>query len=378
MKNSMLDRIIAAKHYPNYAVEYLFGQNAGSPEPRGGDSVKSAYRILFITSVCFVVGGTGCSKKETPAPPVVVDGKPALPKVEAELPTPAPKVEDTGTVKIEFDIAVDPRSIITVSGNDFSPKELEQPITLKPGTHTIVVKPSGRELAPQKFTVEKGQRRIVRVYDPERRAAEWVLRNNGRLRIMVDGQQREVKMVADLPQTNFTVAMIGLGFGKINDSDLEHLEGLTQLKQLGLHDTPITDRGLAHLRGLTELGELDLKRAKITDAGLEQLKGLTRLGQLELTGVPITDSGVAHLKALKGLYLLYLTAAKVTDTGVADLKGLTELVYLHLEDTQVTDACLVHLQELKKLKLLGLNGTNVTDAGVAEIKAALPKCDVKR
>ena len=175
---------------------------------------------LSVVLISSVVAMTGCSKKEEPAPIAAPQNRPTPANVEPEPSKPPPQTVETGTVKIEFDIAVDPKSIISISANDYLPKDLEQPISLKPGKHTIVVKQPGLNLPPQEFTVEKDQRRIVRVFEPNRKAAEWALAIGGEIHIVADGKQRQVMVASDLPQGRFTVTHIHLHQGGFTDGDL--------------------------------------------------------------------------------------------------------------------------------------------------------------
>jgi tetratricopeptide (TPR) repeat protein len=110
------------------------------------------------------------------------------------------------------------------------------------------------------------------------------------------------------------------GGGDVKDEWLVHLKGLTELHNLGLHDTKITDAGLVHLKGLATLESLDLRGTQITDAGLAHLKNLTNLSHLYLQHTQVTDAGLVHLKGLANLQHLRLLGTKVTDTGVADLQ----------------------------------------------------------
>ena len=66
---------------------------------------------------------------------------------------------------------------------------------------------------------------------------------------------------------------------QVTDAGLSHLDRLTKLQALWLHDTNVTDAGLEHLKGLTQLRVLSLSE-HTTDAGLEHLKGLTKLKTL--------------------------------------------------------------------------------------------------
>ena len=90
-----------------------------------------------------------------------------------------------------------------------------------------------------------------------------------------------------------------------DESDLAHLEALTDLRRLELRNdcksSHLTDNGLSHLRKLTRLEYLVLGDSAgghgITDAGLEHLKGLTSLRELVLgDNRGVTEAGVADLQ----------------------------------------------------------------------------------
>ena len=111
----------------------------------------------------------------------------------------------------------------------------------------------------------------------------------------------------------------GLRLTWCTDAELEHLKGLTALRQLYLSYTQVTDAGLEHLKGLTQLQYLDVP-SNVTDAGLEHLKGLTALQYLNLAATRVTDAGLEHLKGLRALRVLDLRETKVTEAGVEQLK----------------------------------------------------------
>jgi len=207
-------------------------------------------------------------------------------------------------------------------------------------------------------------------------------------KVTVDGNKAAIK--------------VRLGYSKITDAGLEHLKGLTELKELFLNNTDITDAGLVHLKGLTNLEMLIIRKTRITDAGLVHLKGLTNLQGLGFTNTNVSDAGLVHLERLTKLERLWLTQTRITDAGLVHLKGLTKLEGLNLSstkvsdaglvhlkemtrlqglglwDTKVTDAGLVHLEGLTKLEGLGLKNTQVSDAGVKKFQQALPNCKVER
>ncbi len=189
--------------------------------------------------------------------------------------------------------------------------------------------------------------------DLDRKAAAWVLGIGGKVRIVVDGQKREVKNVTDLPGPPFKIDVLDTQSKPLDDTDLEKLDGLSQLKALGIRDVPITGSGLAHVRGLTELEVLGLERTRVADASLQHLKNMPKLINLHLDRTPVTDGGLAHLLG-------------------------TKLTILRLGGTKVTDAGLEHLKKIKSLRSISLNDTAVTDAGVADFKKVVPTCEVLR
>ena len=154
-------------------------------------------------------------------------------------------------------------------------------------------------------------------------------------------------------QTGSDGKVISIAFrgNRFTDSELVHLQGLTDLKFLNLNDTRVTDTGLAHLKGLTSLQALYVG-SRITDVGLTHLQGLTSLKSVGLNSNQITDAGLDHLQGLTSLESLFLQGPHVTDDGLERLKGLTSL------------------------KSLSLRGTQVTDDGKKELEAALPDCRI--
>ncbi|MCI0683058.1 MAG: hypothetical protein L0Y71_13235 [Gemmataceae bacterium] len=82
--------------------------------------MKTTHAIVTLILISSVSAITGCGKKESPAPgPIVVSkDKPIITPPRVEPPT----VDDTGMVKIEFDVAVDPKSIIVLGGSEYSIK----------------------------------------------------------------------------------------------------------------------------------------------------------------------------------------------------------------------------------------------------------------
>ena len=57
----------------------------------------------------------------------------------------------------------------------------------------------------------------------------------------------------------------------MTDTDLQYVQGLTQIKELWLGEG-ITDAGLVHLQGLTRLEKVRFLGTKVSDKGLQDLQ----------------------------------------------------------------------------------------------------------
>ncbi len=173
-----------------------------------------------------------------------------------------------------------------------------------------------------------------------------------------------------------SLVSLDLSNTQVTDAGLEHLKKLPNLETLTLSNTQVTDVGLECLKEFPSLDSLYLGGTQVTDAGLRHLKELSRLYSLSLGGTQVTDAGLRHLKELSRLYSLSLRDTQVTDAGLEQLSMSPALRDLDLENTQVTDTGMEHLTKLPKLRSLDLEGTEVTDQGIARIRQACPKCDI--
>jgi len=155
---------------------------------------------------------------------------------------------------------------------------------------------------------------------------------------------------------DFFASAIGVSFMgyEVLDKKLEPLQGLSQVKTLGLRWSGITDDGLDYIKRLGQVRELDVSYNHFTDAQVNHLLGLTQLDALDVSETLITDKGLERLTAL------------------------VQLQRLDLSDTDVTDDGLVQVAKLSQLQILDVSGTQVTDAGVAKLQQALPNCKITR
>lgn len=119
------------------------------------------------------------------------------------------------------------------------------------------------------------------------------------------------------------------------------------------------------------LWALHAQRACIDDDELVHLQGMTDLLYLDLSGTRVTDAGLLHLQSLERLEVLQLWNTNVTDAGLSLIARLPNLVQLGLGNTRVSDAGVRHLTSLTKLRVLQLWGTNVTSRGRRTLRRAL-------
>lgn len=259
----------------------------------------------------------------------------------------------------------------------------------------------------------------------KRAAAEWVLKSGGLLTVLENGTSRTVAKLSELPDGELDIHGVTAISTGLDNSDLEQLTPITDLRELDLFDVAVGDAGLHHLAkfkrlthlvlynttvtdaGVKELPEitpqlrvLNLQSAKftdaaiselkrfpalesvdiatggITDASLTQLTELSRLTSLGIYAVDVTSEGFSQIKAMTGLVQLALAGTAFTDECLQYLNGLPSLTGLTFMDSPISDVGLRHLHAVKKLSSLYLTRTKVTAAGVAALRTALPECKV--
>ena len=105
--------------------------------------------------------------------------------------------------------------------------------------------------------------------DPDRRAAEYVLSVGGM--VWVNGQDRAIKAVADLPGEAFrlTTCLLYLSGPKVSDAGLAHFKNCKGLAILNLAGTQVSD--LSPLKGM-KLTVLNCNSTRVSD--LSPLQGM--------------------------------------------------------------------------------------------------------
>ncbi|WP_439629295.1 protein kinase domain-containing protein [Gemmata sp.] len=265
----------------------------------------------------------------------------------------------------------------------------------------------------------------ARAESADRRAAEWVLRSGGTVKVLdARGTRLTPQSAAELPaelrvtrvtlpyKTDLTdEAVRGTlrGLSGLEDARFDSCKGLTDaglaelarlpalahltikfcprvtdagaaafarhpaLREFYASGSKLTPTGVAAVATAPHLEALSVHGHAITDAWLAAAAGATGLHQLycgysnDRPGAGVTADGLKHLAPLRHLYLLDLDSAALEPGALKGLPDLPALDQLYVRKTTVADADLPELMRFPKLFALGLHHTAVTDAGMATV-----------
>ncbi len=123
-------------------------------------------------------------------------------------------------------------------------------------------------------------------------------------------------------------------------TQLENMKGLknTNLSRFYLSDAPLTD--LEGLEGSTDLEILQIKNCPVTD--ISMLEKFTDLNDLQIVNTGVTD--FSSLKGMKNLKSLSLEGSRISDVSI--LEGLTDLEYLNIKNTGISKQDVYKLQSI--------------------------------
>jgi serine/threonine protein kinase/Leucine-rich repeat (LRR) protein len=213
---------------------------------------------------------------------------------------------------------------------------------------------------------------------PDRRAAEWVLEIGGAVKIEVNGVERGIPALADLPKEAFELTEVYLGNNlKVTDVGLACFKDCKKITLLGLNGTPVTDVGMVHFEGSTKLAVLDLTSTQVGDTGLGYFRASKNLTRLYLGRSKVTNGGLAHLKDCQDLAVVHVFETQVSDAGLAHFKKSRNIQEIDLDNTSIDEKGLEVLNGFKKLTLLRVKKNMLTEAGVKKLAAALPGCRIE-
>jgi len=158
---------------------------------------------------------------------------------------------------------------------------------------------------------------------------------------------------------------------KVTDEWLKRLSGVSTLRRLDLANCAIQGDGLQHIGGLTGLRELNLTLTPVKDDALKHLAGLAELRSLGLASTQCNGTGFQHLKTLKKLENVNFHFTPLNDDGLRAIAEVPISGRLWFAHTKFTDEGAVSLEKLTQLKRCGLGSTAKGSSG--EAVAALAK-----
>jgi hypothetical protein len=279
-----------------------------------------------------------------------------------------------GTLVVEVD---DPEVSISLDGKEIVIAGAgTREIRVKPGMHVLLARRDGMVVGQQLVAIERRGKQVVRISreaappaarSPERRAAEYVLSIGGW--VWVNGEDGEIKAIADLPREPFRLTSIDLsGNAEVSDAGLAAFQGCRSLTSIDLNETPVGDAGMIYFKECRNLEELYLHSTHTSDAGMAAFQDCKHLTHIDLSHTQVGDVGLAYLKRCRHLVQLYAERTDVADESLALFKDCTRLTALDLGSTGVSDAGLANFKDCKDLDLVRLYDTKVTDAGLAWLK----------
>jgi hypothetical protein len=128
-------------------------------------------------------------------------------------------------------------------------------------------------------------------------AIREIERLNGRVYVHDSSRNSTGKLAGGPWQQAFVdIEGIALGHTQFADSEVRHLDALSNASVVSLCYTKISDSTAAHLAQMPNLSDLDLSGTAITDAGLLHLSRIKKLKILRLTRTKVTNAGIARLR----------------------------------------------------------------------------------
>ncbi len=152
--------------------------------------------------------------------------------------------------------------------------------------------------------------------------------------------------------------------GSVTNDGLSHLKSLKSLEILRLFAGEITGSGLAHLRGLP-LKRLNVAFGRLDESRLTHLGGLSQLQHLSIGG-PLEDDDLASVGKLTRLKTLRVDCRTLSDGAMAHLGNLASLERLDAWFA-VTDNGLKHVAKLRKLNSLQVHG-EFSNSGLQQLQ----------
>tara|TARA_R110002167_G_scaffold207033_2_gene411212 strand:+ start:8089 stop:9015 length:927 start_codon:yes stop_codon:yes gene_type:complete len=219
------------------------------------------------------------------------------------------------------------------------------------------------------------------------------VKEDGSLLVTLEGKTEraeEITKLCKLIRKLERVSAIHFTNTKLTGTGLKELEGLPNLRELGIKGTRIDGLSFSSIQSFPKLEELyctptnrideamvyigqseriktlGLSRVAISDSGFEALSDLKHLEKIDITGAPISK-GFHTLLNFKNLRELYISETQADDSTLEIIGHLLNMEKLSLSYTLVTNKGFPYLADLKNLTTLGFSGQRVTKYGVKQL-----------
>jgi hypothetical protein len=159
---------------------------------------------------------------------------------------------------------------------------------------------------------------------------------------------------------------------------LEELPSFVSLKSVELHGTCFDEQQFCLLAKCSRLECLSLEGKGVDDTVLEYVARLTQVRHLEISSERYTEQGVVRLTTLKCLRSLRLgrsfeftgnTPPAVNDRTLGDIAQIPSLECLVLMHTNISGRGFSHLAKLKHLRLLEVCAPQLDEAGITALRS---------
>jgi serine/threonine protein kinase len=257
--------------------------------------------------------------------------------------------------------------IIVITNKDGSKTTIELPEgvkgEVKDGGKTVATF-GGKKAPPKKVTM-----------DADRKAAEFVLANGGK--VTIGERTYQPNDAGALPEEPFKCLAIDLPARELTDAEAQMLFSLSGLESLSFNYA-LTEPNLGMLVKLPAAQTINsaiVNAAELTDAGLKSFRNLHALRYLRLANVRFSGAGFKDWAGWELQALFLEVQPGFVDDNLKFLKDLPKLQHIHLNGNIMTDVGVRHLGDIRTLTELNLFSTMVRDAGVVAIES-LPNLQI--
>jgi Leucine-rich repeat (LRR) protein len=160
---------------------------------------------------------------------------------------------------------------------------------------------------------------------------------------------------------------------EVDDSQLEQLQAVRQIKTLSLDDVRFTSKSAGLIDQLDNVRSVEMSLSGVSDHDLGWLAQIEKpISSLSISRSPdVTDAGWANLENSQ-VESLHIRQTPVSDSALASLAATSTLTGLHIYDTPLTAEGVMNLKSSQSLRHLVLRGTTLTKAIAARLQGSIP------